>query len=59
VLMFRMPNKRKMSVQNEREVSGHFKTVTLSFRAKRGTPQKLFDHTNDNARSFIMRATVS
>jgi len=30
----------------------------VSFRAKRGTPQKRFDRTNDNARSFIVRATV-
>src|SRR6476646_2851174 len=26
---------------------------TVSFRAKRGTSQELFDRTNDNARSFI------
>ena len=38
--MFRMANEGKMSVQNEREMAGHYKTVTLSFRAKRGNPSK-------------------
>src|SRR5580765_2512478 len=31
---------------------------TVSFRAKRGSSQELFDRTNDNPRSFIVRATV-
>src|SRR2546430_13073367 len=31
---------------------------TVSFRAKRGTCQELLDRTNDNARSFTVRATV-
>ena len=41
--MFRMANKRKMSVQNEREMTGHCETLSASFRAKRGTSQKLLD----------------
>src|SRR5437867_243130 len=58
MLMFRMPNKRKMSVQNEREMTGHCETLSASFRAKRGTSQKLLGPTNNDALGLSARGTV-
>jgi hypothetical protein len=40
MLVFRMTNKWKMRVKNERERTVHRKTFSVSFRAKRGTSQQ-------------------
>ena len=40
MLMFGMTHERKMRVKNERQVSRHRKTFSVSFRAKRGTSQQ-------------------
>src|SRR5262249_15226742 len=57
MFMLRMPNERKMSVENECKGTGHRVRVSLSFRAKRETSQRLFARTNDDGRSFIAQVT--
>src|SRR5712691_2430561 len=43
-LVLRMPNERKMGVENEGKKASHCETFTLSFRAERGISHWLLDH---------------
>ena len=45
MFVLRMPNERKMGVKDQREIASHPFTLSVSFRAKRGTSRKVTDHT--------------
>ena len=55
MLVLGMPDEGKVRVKNEREGAGHAITFSVSFRAERGTSQKVVDHTKKDVRCMIVR----